>query len=183
MTQLGFYYDMTICTGCKTCQIACNDKNDLGVNTLFREVQRFDGGAFPEPWFYHLSLGCNHCEKPLCMANCPQGAITKDENGLVVQDHDKCIGCKTCMMSCPYGAPDYLEEEKKCGKCDGCKELLAAGEEPACVAACLMRALKFGDVEELRKQCGGTADITVLPASSETNPSLVLNPDPHAVTA
>ena len=75
MTQLGFYYDMTICTGCKTCQIACNDKNDLGVNTLFREVQRFDGGAFPEPWFYHLSLGCNHCEKPACVAACPMRAL------------------------------------------------------------------------------------------------------------
>ncbi len=73
MPQLGFYYDMTACIACKTCQIACKDKNNLEVGVLFRRLYTFEGGRFPNPWIYHISVSCNHCEDPRCVANCPTG--------------------------------------------------------------------------------------------------------------
>lgn len=181
MAQKGFSYDMTICTGCKTCQIACNDRNDLPVGTLFRQVHSFEGGKFPKPYVYYLSLSCNHCAAPKCVENCPTGALHKRaEDGIVLQDKEKCIGCKLCIWSCPYEAPKYLEKEGRVGKCDMCADLLAQGQNPACVDACLMRTLKYGDLEELKKELQGTADIIGLPASSITDPSLIIKPSSEA---
>ncbi|HZK85291.1 MAG TPA: DMSO/selenate family reductase complex B subunit [Desulfosporosinus sp.] len=182
MAQLGFYYDMTVCTSCKTCQIACSDKNNLEVGTTFRKVYNFEGGKFPNPWAYHLSISCNHCADPKCVKNCPSGALYKREkDGIVMQDKEKCIGCKLCTWSCPYGAPKYIEKEGKAGKCNMCVDLLDMGEEPACVTACQMRALQFGDIEELRKKYKGTADIKGLPDSEITHPSIVITPNKEAL--
>lgn len=181
MAQLGFYYDMTACTGCKTCQIACKDKNNLDVGKFFRKVHQFEGGQFPNPWVYNLSIGCNHCAEPKCVQNCPTGALHKlQENGIVLHDKEKCIGCRLCTWSCPYSAPQYFEDRGKAGKCDFCIELIDKGEEPACVAACQMRVLKFGDIEELRKEHGNVADVKGLPDSGITKPSLVINPHKEA---
>jgi anaerobic dimethyl sulfoxide reductase subunit B (iron-sulfur subunit) len=182
MSQLGFYVDTRYCIACKTCQIACKDKNNLRVGQLFRHVTTFEGGKFPNPWIYHVSMSCNHCADPPCVANCPTGALYKRESdGLVLQDKDKCIGCRYCMWSCPYDAISFNEEEGTIGKCDACEDLLAQGQEPACVASCNMRVLHFGDLEALRQQYGGTSDILGLPDSDITHPSLLLTPKPVAV--
>ncbi|WP_434510293.1 DMSO/selenate family reductase complex B subunit [Desulfitobacterium sp. AusDCA] len=182
MAQLGFYYDMTVCTGCKVCQIACKDKNDLDVGPLFRKVFTFEGGTFPNPWAYNLSIACNHCAQPKCVPNCPTGALYKREkDGIVMHDRDKCIGCRLCTWSCPYGAPQYIEKLGKVGKCTLCADLLDKGEQPACVAACQMRALQFGDIEELRKKYGDNADIKPLPDSSMTHPSLTIKANKEAM--
>lgn len=181
MAQKGFYYDMTVCSGCKTCQIACNDKNNLEVGILFRKVHVFEGGKYPKPWLYNISISCNHCENPKCAENCPTGAIYKRaSDGVVAQDKEKCIGCKLCTWSCPYEAPKYKEEEQKVGKCDFCADLIDKGENPACVDACLMRALKYGDIEELKMEYGGTADVKGLPDSSITRPCVLIKPNPEA---
>ncbi|MEA4900975.1 DMSO/selenate family reductase complex B subunit [Desulfitobacterium sp.] len=174
MGQKGFYYDSVVCTGCKACQIACKDKNDLKVGELFRKVYDFEGGTYPDVWGYSLSLGCNHCDHPKCAENCPTGAIYKREkDGLVVQDRNKCIGCRLCTWSCPYGRPQYLKEQGKSGKCDGCADLVDQGLNPVCVDACPMRAIEFGDIEELRRKYGTNADAQGLPSSSETKPNVV----------
>ena len=181
MAQKGFYYDMTTCIGCKACHIACKDKNDLPIGVLFRKVYTIEGGKFPHPWFYHLSIGCNHCADPRCVQNCPAGAITKRaEDGLVIQDPSKCIGCKLCTWSCPYGAPQYIEEQGRSGKCNGCYDLVDQGQNPACVDACVMRALDFGDIDELRAKYGATADVVGMPDSGLTGPSIVITPSPEA---
>jgi DMSO reductase, iron-sulfur subunit len=181
MGQKGFYFDMTLCTGCKTCQIACKDKNDLEAGVLFRHVVTFEGGKFPRPWVYNLSIGCNHCANPKCVANCPTRAMHKREDGIVVHDKDKCIGCRMCVWSCPYGQPQYFPKIGKTGKCNLCADLLEKGEEPACVASCVMRALHFGDIDDLRKQLGGSADVKGLPDSRYTSPSLIINPKKEAI--
>lgn len=182
MPQLGFYYDASTCIGCRTCQIACKDKNNLEVGALFRRVYDFEGGRFPHPWVTHLSIGCNHCAEPRCVENCPTGALTKrTEDGLVVQDPDRCIGCRYCIWSCPYGAPQYLEKAGRVGKCDACIDLVEQGRNPACVDACVMRALEFGDIEELRKKHGGTAKVQGLPDPGLSQPSLLVTPKPEAV--
>jgi anaerobic dimethyl sulfoxide reductase subunit B len=182
MAQLGFHIDTRYCIGCRTCHIACKDKNGLGVGPMFRRVTTFEGGKFPQPWVFHLSMSCNHCADPACVKNCPTGAMHKrPEDGVVLVDKSKCIGCRYCTWSCPYDAVSYIEEEGKAGKCDFCSDLLAQGKNPACVDACVMRVIHFGEIDKLRQDYGGTSDIVGLPDSSLTTPSLLLTPKPVAV--
>ena len=87
------------------------------------------------------------------------------------------IGCGMCVKSCPYGHPILLEEDKKSAKCDGCKPLRDAGQNPVCVDACVMRAIEFGNIDELRaKYPDAVADLPILPSSSETSPSVAILP-------
>lgn len=182
MAQKGFYFDMTACVGCKTCQIACKDKNDNPIGVNFRQVHTFEGGHFPKPWIYFLSVACNHCENPRCVQNCPTGATTKRaEDGLVVIDQDACIGCQYCVWSCPYGARHFIEEKNVVGKCNGCVDLTAGGGMPACVDACVMRALEFGDIEELKAKHPGAVQVVAgLPSADLTGPTLLISPKPEA---
>lgn len=174
---VGFYVDVTRCIGCRACQVACKDKNRLEVGTLYREVRSYTVGTFPEVDGYSYSFGCNHCESPICLKNCPTGAIYKAADGTVVQDQSKCIGCRMCVMSCPYGQPKYNENEGVSGKCDGCYGLREAGSAPACVAGCPNRALDFGDMDELRAKYGADAidaGLPVLPSADGTAPNLLI---------
>ena len=84
------------------------------------------------------------------MANCPTGAMYKDDDGTVQHDDEACIGCQTCVNSCPYGAPQFIEEDKIVQKCDTCRALREAGHEPVCVEACPMRAIEFSEMDDLR---------------------------------
>lgn len=174
----GFYFNQQACIGCRTCQIACKDKNDLEVGTLFRKVLSFEVGTYPEAKLYHYSGSCNHCENPACVEVCPnQATYINEEDGTVQHDDEKCIGCEYCVKACPYGHPQYIEELKVVHKCDGCIGLRSAGEQPACVAACLMRALEFGAIDELRAaHPDATDEIAVLPDASQTNPSIAVDP-------
>lgn len=178
MGQVGFYFDQTACIGCKTCQIACRDKNALyKTGEIFRNVDTTEAGEFPSVRYYSTSISCNHCASPACVANCPSGAMYKDEEtGVVLHDDDMCIGCETCVSACPYSEPVYMEDEGIVRKCDSCYLLREKGESPACVAACPMRALDFGDLEELKAKYGSdlVSDINGLPDSSQTTPSLLI---------
>lgn len=168
----GFYLDMTSCTGCRTCQIACKDKNDLAIGTLFRRVETYESGIFPKPGLYHVSRTCNHCTNPACVENCPTGAMYIDEETKTVQHKDEeCIGCQSCVKACPYGIPQFLEEDKIVHKCDMCMNLISQGENPACVDACMMRALEWGDFDEIEtKHNDAVRDMAILPPSSKTDP-------------
>ena len=117
--SLGFYVDLASCIGCKTCQVACKDRRDIQVaGPRLRRVDTFECGTYPEVAMFHLNLSCNHCESPACVANCPTGAMYKDDDGTVQHDDEACIGCQTCVNSCPYGAPQFIEEDKIVQKCD-----------------------------------------------------------------
>ena len=177
MGALGFYYDNTTCTGCHACQIACKDKNDLPLGILFRKVRTFEVGTFPNTKAFHYSGACNHCSSPACVANCPVGAMLICEDGTVQHDDDVCIGCKTCVSACPYGAPQFIEEDAIVRKCDSCKALRDNGQNPACVDACVMRCLEFGDIDELKAKHGNNLvqELPFLPSASITNPSVLIN--------
>ena len=126
---------------------------------------------------YFVSLACNHCTNPACVANCPTGAMQKDEEtGIVWTDHDVCIGCKTCETACPYGAPTFGEDEGYMLKCDMCKGEVESGSKPICVTGCPMRALDFGTREELVDKYGeGDVEVEPLPQDT-TEANLIVTP-------
>lgn len=180
MAQMAFYQDMTECTGCRCCQVACKDKHDLEIGYFFRKATDYEGGEFPNMWSATLSMGCNHCDTPACFAACPVGAIFKEEEyGFVIIDEDKCDGCQACVEACPYDAPEYIPEKNKVYKCDGCIDWIKNGMQPACVGACSTRCLKFGEEEEiLAEYPDATNEISVLPAADMTSPNFYMKPKP-----
>lgn len=185
MAQYGFLFDSTRCTGCRTCMLACKDYKDLDQSHAFRKVYDFEGGSVTaaedgsvtsDVFMYHVSAACNHCANPACLEACPVGAVVKDEgNGLVYINQDVCGGARACVDACPYGVPIYFEDVKKANKCDGCRDRVAAGLRPICVESCPLRALDFGEIEELRAAHPEAVDaIAPLPAGDATGPSLCI---------
>jgi anaerobic dimethyl sulfoxide reductase subunit B len=190
--QLAFYLDQSACTGCKACQVACKDKNNLPVGITWRHAMYYGGGNWlPHPtrpdlvvanniYAYALSKACMHCENPACVNVCPAQAITKRADGVVLINQDQCIGCRYCEWACPYGAPQFDEKKGVMSKCTFCEDLLAQGQNPACVDACPMRALQYGELSELRAKYGSVNAVEPLPVASLTLPALVLTPHKHA---
>ena len=195
MAQYGFYFDSSRCTGCHTCELACKDYHDLSQTETFRKVYDYEGGetvagedgivTSATAFMYHVSAACNHCTTPACVDACPAGAIVKDEEtGIVYVDKDTCAGAKACIEACPYGVPIWREEEKKADKCDLCRSRIAEGKRPICVDACPLRALDFGEIEELRsKYPDGIDNIAPLADPAATGPNVVIKPGPAAKTA
>ena len=190
--QMAFYFDASACNGCKACVVACKSKNQLPVGINWRRVTEYGGGGWvpdaddqtrllPNNIFaYAVSISCNHCEKPICVEVCPTAAMTKREDGIVVIDESKCIGCRYCEWACPYGAPQFDASAGLMTKCNFCEDELAQGAAPYCVSACVMRALDFGELSELRAKYGDVSAIEPLPAADLTEPSLVVTPHRHA---
>ncbi|MDO5700841.1 MAG: dimethylsulfoxide reductase subunit B [Bowdeniella nasicola] len=182
--QLGFYFDQSLCNGCKACQIACKDKHDLPEGVTWRRVVEYSGGTWsrsgntlsPNVFSYYTSISCNHCEDPICVTVCPTTAMHKNEDGTVSVDAGKCVGCRYCEWACPYSAPQYNPVLGHMTKCDLCADYRAEGEDPACVAACPARALKWGPIDELREKYGTVDDVEPLPDPSITQPHLVVRP-------
>ncbi len=142
--KMIFDLDMEKCVACGACAVACMDQNDIWPNqgqTPFRHVgivnplPAQEGGALTV-----LSLGCMHCDNAPCIQACPVGCLFKDEMNLTVYDNTRCIGCHSCAMACPYGAPTYREDGRMY-KCDGCAQRQKNGMVPACVRVCPTGAL------------------------------------------
>jgi anaerobic dimethyl sulfoxide reductase subunit B (iron-sulfur subunit) len=186
--RLAFYFDSSSCSGCKTCQMACKDKNDLGPGQVWRRVYEVTGGGWKKQgatwqqdvFAYNLSMSCNHCEDPICVKNCPTHALFKREDGIVQIDQNLCIGCKYCAWVCPYGAPQFNPQKGVMGKCDFCADYIDQGKNPSCVDSCPMRALDFGDHEELLEKYGPSDHIYPLPDPSITEPSICIKAHQNA---
>lgn len=187
--QLAFYFDSSACSGCKACQVACKDKHALPLGVLWRRVYEVAGGGWTrrgEAWLatvyaYNVSLACNHCERPICVEVCPAKAINKRDDGIVLIETTKCMGCRYCSWACPYGAPQYDEAQGKMTKCTFCVDNIDAGLPPTCVAACPMRALDYGTRKELESRHGTGKTVYPLPAAELTEPSLIV--EPHAAAS
>ena len=166
---------MTRCIGCRACQVACKDKNNLEIGILFRNAKTYEVGTYPNAQMFNYSNSCNHCSNPACLAACSSGAIYKDEQGCVIIDTAYCDGCGRCVEICPYEVPK-LNADGLAIKCDACAYLRAKGQKPACVDACPNRALDFGDVDELKAKYGAdlVSDLAILPDSSMTNANVYI---------
>ena len=193
MATYGFFFDNSRCTGCRTCSMACRDYNDTPREISFRKVYDVEGGAWEQAedgayttsaFVYHISLGCQHCANPACIAACPTTAMHKDpETELVVVDPDKCIGCGYCAMACPYGVPTVDRSVGHSVKCTGCIDRVKEGKKPICVDACPLRALDFDEIGVLRKAHTGVQQLHPMPDASITNPHLIIKPSAAAAAA
>lgn len=171
--RLGFFINLQRCIGCHTCAVACKETNGLPPGPRWRRVRILEGGAYPRPFAYAVSMACNHCESPQCVQVCPTRAYTRRPDGLVIHDPGRCIGCQYCTYACPYGAPQYDAAAGKTGKCSGCHTRVDEGLEPACIGACPVRALEFGPLADLERAHPAAADtLPVLPDPALTRPAV-----------
>jgi Fe-S-cluster-containing dehydrogenase component/DMSO reductase anchor subunit len=143
--QYAFAVDLDACTGCKACVTACHNLNGLDPDESWRRIGTLvgddaDGGAVLQT----VTMACHHCADPACLRGCPVGAYDKDAaTGIVRHLDDQCIGCRYCVMMCPYDVPQYSSSRGIVRKCDMCQGRLAAGEAPACVQACPNEAIRI----------------------------------------
>ena len=146
--KMIFDLDMDRCCACGACAVACMDQNDIEITEEppLRKVFAMEGTN----GHAYISMACMHCEDAPCIVACPVGCLSKDERGLTVYDSTSCIGCHSCAMACPFGAPTY-NRFGNMQKCDGCAERLSHGLEPACVRTCSLGALKVYTEEEYAK--------------------------------
>ena len=150
MSKFCLVVNLDKCIGCHGCEVQCKNENGIALGEYWnRVIQVGPHGTFPDLEQYWLPVQCQQCQEAPCVHVCPTGASYRDsESGIVLVDKEKCIGCKYCMMACPYGVRSWNKSEKAVEKCTLCGELTAAGEDPACVQTCCGNARFYGDLED-----------------------------------
>lgn len=151
MTRNTMVIDLDSCIGCHSCAVVCKQENNVGLGTFYNKVLTVGpSGTYPDLEMYYLPVACQHCDNPQCVHVCPTGASYRREDGIVLVDHSKCIGCQYCVMACPYGVRTYDASEGKgiIEKCTMCAHRVDEGGVPACVFHCPGQARKFGDIED-----------------------------------
>lgn len=137
------------CTGCFGCEVACKMENGVALGERWSKVFTVGPvGEYPDMTRYALPTMCQQCENAPCVSVCPTGASYRDGNNVVLVDKEKCIGCKYCMMACPYGVRSWNTDERVVEKCTLCGQLTAKGELPACVHNCPGGARFYGDLDD-----------------------------------
>ena len=154
MTQYGFYFNASRCIKCHACEIACKAWNEVEEGPLWRQVIKVTSDIGLTPREMNISMACMHCAEPPCRDACPVGAISKrTDDGIVVVDAQKCIGCGFCSWACPYGAPQF----GKSGKMQKCNYCSTPGSERthdlprACEEVCPTNAIVSGPISEIAK--------------------------------
>lgn len=166
--EKGVLVDLTRCIGCRGCQVACkswnerkakltrihgNFTNPVKLNSeCFTNIRYVEQEIESGPVWSFVKNQCMHCKDPACASACPVGALKKTPEGPVVYHYDRCIGCRYCMIACPFDIPKY-EWEKAITpwvrKCTFCSERIKAGAIPACIKVCPMNVMKFGDRDDI----------------------------------
>ena len=170
-TEVAKLIDVSSCIGCKACQVACMQWNDLR-DTVGDNIGTYDNpnDLTPASWTVmrfsevenqapneEMKLewlirkdGCMHCDDPGCLKACPApGAIVKYTNGIVDFNSENCIGCGNCVTGCPFDVPRISQKDNKAYKCSLCSDRVGVGLEPACVKACPTGAIRFGSKEDM----------------------------------
>ena len=173
--RYGMVVDLRRCTGCQACSVAC--KSELGVPLgVFRTwVKQVEKGRYPSVTRGFLPSLCNQCANPICLQNCPTQATYQREDGIVMVDPHRCIGCKYCIASCPYNVRHVNPFKKIVQKCEFCLHRVEQGLQPACVDTCPTGALCFGDLNDPSSEVSrllSTYPVQVLKPSRATNPQV-----------
>ena len=164
MIQYGFSFDASKCSGCMACTVACQDQNDDAADQMvaFRHVTRYEAGRYPDARIVHFSLACQHCGDAPCVMVCPTRALCRDQDdGSVLVDRDLCVGCHSCELACPFGAPKFPDEGRM-AKCDLCRIRRDHLLKPACVRVCPTQALDVGPLDALSKRKAEKASIVIM---------------------
>jgi formate dehydrogenase iron-sulfur subunit len=171
---MGFFTDTTVCIGCKACEVACKEWNQLpatngGANTLsgdsYDNTRRLDGIHWRHVKFIEqfssdrkdgrwllMSDVCKHCVQAGCLEVCPTGAIIRTEFDTVVIQSDVCNGCRDCIAACPFGVIEVNPASGTAQKCTLCYDRLQVGMTPACAQACPTASIQFGPITELKQR-------------------------------
>jgi formate dehydrogenase iron-sulfur subunit len=177
--RMGFFTDTSLCIGCKACEVACKEWNQVpedGLNftgmsfdnseglsaDTWRHVAFIEQPATEEPdsefrWLMSSDV-CKHCTDAACLDVCPTGALFRTEFGTVVVQEDICNGCGYCVPACPYGVIGKREDDGRVWKCTLCYDRLGEGMEPACAKACPTNSIQFGELDELRERAAGRVE-------------------------
>lgn len=168
MAKYGMVLNMDRCIGCYTCVVACKMANGTRPGVDYNGVKTVEWGNYPDAHQRYQLTMCMHCEDAACVKACPIGATSTTEEGVVVVDYDKCIGCGACVAACPYGARHLVKEEEYAfdgvvlpceeqaeargvnlvEKCNFCLGRVQNGEAPMCTVHCPGQSRIFGDVED-----------------------------------
>jgi len=169
MTRLGMVIDLKRCIGCYGCMMACKAENATPPGVFWNRVMVWEEGKYPVARQVYFPVQCNHCQKPACKDACPTGATYQRDDGIVLVDYAKCIGCKSCITACPYQVRYCWEERttyypgtttpfEEVGykkfevgavqKCIFCAPRIDQGLKPACVQTCITKARYFGDLDD-----------------------------------
>lgn len=170
MMRYGMVIDLLRCVGCDSCTVACRAERGTPPGVHYHKVKKYEVGRYPTAKMKFLPMPCMHCQDAPCHKVCPTGATYRREDGIVMMDHAKCIGCKYCILACPYDSRRFLaviknyyagnnptpyeagkRNEFEMGtvlKCDFCAHRLDRGRLPACVETCPAQARYFGDLDD-----------------------------------
>jgi len=174
VTRYAMTVDQKLCVTCNACVIACKNENQVPEGAARCWTVQVEKGSFPLLSLETRSERCNHCENAPCVTACPTGASHYEDGGIVVVNPDKCVGCKACIVACPYEVR-YMHPEGYVDKCTFCIHRVREGLAPACVTVCPTKALKFGDLDDPRSEVHQelqTRQHKVLKPEEDTRPRL-----------
>ena len=179
--RMGFFTDTSLCIGCRACEVACKEWNQLPTDDFGFTGQSYDNtGRLSADTWRHVAFVeqrkpvqtedadglrwlmssdvCKHCTTAPCLDVCPTGALFRTEFGTVVVQDDVCNGCGMCVPACPFGVIERREEDGRAWKCTLCYDRLKDGMEPACAKACPTDSIQYGPLDELRIHAAGRLD-------------------------
>ncbi len=152
MEQKNIFVDLKYCIGCWSCEMACKQEHNIPVGIKWINVAKIGPRKVGDKLrMDYLPMRCRHCAKPSCLDACPENAITKRSDGIVLINPELCIGCMSCAEACPFGAVQLNEETQAAEKCTLCVQLVDQGLEPACVGSCPSKCIYFGNINEIMR--------------------------------
>jgi len=146
--RYGFVIDQNRCIGCHACTVACKEEHNIAVGVNRTWVKYIEKGRYPDTRRHFAVLRCNHCDDAPCIEICPTVALFRRADGIVDFDHERCIGCKSCMQACPYDALYIDPERNTAAKCNFDASRVEMGYKPACEVVCPTQAILSGDLDD-----------------------------------